>query len=121
MSSMTHSGMDVERAVIGGVDCHDQTHRFAALDGVGQRLGDAEFPATAAGYIQAEQWLRGWGTVRMVGVESTGSYGAGLTRHLQAVGLTVVKVNQPHPHAPSRRGKSDAIDAEMAARKVLSG
>lgn len=121
MSSMTQSGMDVERAVIGGVDCHDQTHRFAALDALGRRLGDAEFPATAAGYVRAEQWLRGWGTVRMVGVESTGSYGAGLTRHLQAVGLTVVEVNQPHPHARSRRGKSDAIDAEMAARKVLSG
>jgi transposase len=56
-------------------------------------------------------------------VESTGAYGAGLTRHLHAAGLQVLEVNQPHPHPPTRgrRGKSDVIDAEAAARKALSG
>jgi transposase len=33
----------------------------------------------------------------------------------------VIEINQPHPHTKARRGKSDTIDAEAAARKVLSG
>lgn len=57
----------------------------------------------------------------MVGVESSGSYGAGLTRHLRASGIDVVEVNRPHAHLRHRRGKTDAIDAEAAARKVLAG
>jgi transposase len=77
-------------------------------------------PATASGYQQLTGWLRRLGTVERVGVESTGSYGAGLTRHLLAVGITVVEVNQPHPHTRRRRGKSDPIDAEAAARKALA-
>jgi transposase len=54
-------------------------------------------------------------------VESTGAYGAGLTRALTGAGVRVVEVNQPHPHTRHRRGESDAVDAEAAARKVLSG
>jgi hypothetical protein len=33
----------------------------------------------------------------------------------------MVEVNQPHPHARYRRGKSDPLDAELAARAALSG
>ena len=53
--------------------------------------------------------------------ESTGSFGAALTRSLVAKGCRVIEVNQPHPHLRSRRGHNDTIDAEAAARKVLSG
>ncbi len=53
-------------------------------------------------------------------MESTGSYAAGLTRHLLAEGVRVLEVNQPHAHTRRRRGKTDAIDAEMAARHALS-
>ena len=58
--------------------------------------------------------------IERVGVESTGSYAAGLTRHLVAAGVQVLEVNQPHPHTRRRRGKTDAIDAESAARHALS-
>jgi transposase len=54
-------------------------------------------------------------------VESSGAYGAALTRHLVAAGVKVVEVNRPHAHTRNRRGKNDAIDAEAAARKVLAG
>jgi transposase len=108
-------------AVIGGVDCHADTHPAVALDGCGRRLGDAQFPATAAGYQALLAWLRAFGPVTMVGVESTSAYGAGLTRHLLAASVRVVEVNQPHPHARRRRGKTDPLDAEAAARKALSG
>jgi transposase len=39
----------------------------------------------------------------------------------RARGLNVVEVNQPDRHRRRRRGKSDRIDAEMAARTVLAG
>jgi hypothetical protein len=45
-------------------------------------LGTEQFPATAAGYRAALTWLRGHGELARVGVEGTGSYGAGLARHL---------------------------------------
>lgn len=108
-------------AVTGGVDCHQRTHHAAALDHAGRLLGDAEFPATQGGYQALLAWLQTFGTIVAVGVESTGAYGAGLTRSLRAAGVTVVEVNQPHPHTRSRRGKTDAVDAEAAARKVISG
>jgi transposase len=107
--------------VIGGVDCHAETHKAVALDRVGRCLGQAAFPATAAGYRELTARLGSFGPVDRVGVESTGAYGAGLTRHLDAEGVQVREVNQPHPHVRRRRGKSDAIDAEAAARKAPSG
>src|SRR3954469_3124539 len=107
--------------VIGGVDCHSRVHHAVALDDAGRRLGDRAFPATDAGYADLLGWLRGFGTVTVVGVESTGSYGAALTRFLLQAGVRVVEINQPHAHLRRRRGKTDAVDAEAAARKVLSG
>ena len=56
-----------------------------------------------------------------VGVEGTGSYGAGLTRHLAAGGVDVVEVNRPNRQARRRRGKTDTVDAESAARAALNG
>jgi transposase len=100
--------------VVGGVDCHAEVRHAAALDGTGRRLGERAFPATRPGYEQLLAWLRGFGPVTMVGVESTGSYGAGLTRCPLQAGVRVVEINQPHAHLRHRRGKTDAVDAEAA-------
>jgi hypothetical protein len=59
--------------------------------------------------------------VKRAGVECTGSYGAALTRHLRQAGVAVAEVNQPDKATRRRRGKTDAIDAEAAARATLSG
>ena len=107
--------------VIGGVDCHADTHHAAVIDHRGRLLAASEFPTTAEGYRQLTTWLDQHGRLEKVGVECSGSYGAGLTRYLQACGITVVEVNRPHIHTQSRQGKTDAIDAEAAARKVLAG
>ncbi len=68
--------------VIGGVDTHRDSHVAAAVDSAGRLLGAESFPATAAGYGELLAWLGNWGEVVRVGVEGTGSYGAGLARHL---------------------------------------
>jgi transposase len=116
MDSMTDSA----RGIVVGVDAHTDTHDACVLDDCGRRLGTRSFPADAAGYRELLTWVRRFGPIAALGVESTGSYAAGLVRHMRAQGLEVLEVNQPHPHTRRRRGKSDPIDAEMAARHVLA-
>jgi len=82
------------RAITGGVDTHADAHVAAALDPIGGLLGVREFPATPAGYARLLGWLGGFGTVCLVGVEGTGSYGAGLARHIAAAGIRVVEVDR---------------------------
>src|ERR1700678_4033645 len=68
-----------DRPVItAGVDTHADTHVAAALDSIGGPLGTRQFPATAAGYADLLKGLAGFGDVALVGIEGTGSYGAGL-------------------------------------------
>ena len=107
--------------VTGGVDTHADAHVAAALNHIGGLLGTKSFPTTPAGYAKLLAWLRGFGPVGLVGVEGTGSYGAGLTRHLTAAGVKVVEVDRSDRQARYRSGKSDPLDAESAARAALSG
>lgn len=109
------------RAVIGGVDTHKDTHVVAAVSELGALLGTAAFPTTSAGYAQLLSWLQRFGPVTSVGIEGTGSYGAGLCRFLQAAGVVVREVPRPKRQWRRRYGKSDPRDAEAAARAVLAG
>jgi transposase len=109
------------RAITGGVDTHADLHVAAALDRIGGLLGVREFPATAAGYARLLGWLGGFGNVALVGVEGTGSYGAGLARHLAAAGVRVVEVDRADRQDRRRQGKSDPLDAISAARAAQSG
>jgi len=54
-------------------------------------------------------------------MEGSCSFGAGLLRFLAEYGLAVVEVDRPDRSARRRNGKSDPLDAESAARAVLSG
>jgi transposase len=107
--------------VTGGVDTHADAHVAAALSHIGGLLGTASFPTTPDGYGRLLAWLEGFGPVGLVGVEGTGSYGAGLTRHLVAAGVKVVEVDRSDRQERHRSGKSDPLDAESAARAALSG
>jgi transposase len=107
--------------VTGGVDTHLDLNVAAALDPVGGLLEVAEFPATSGGHRRLLGWLAGFGPVARVGVEGTGSYGAGLARYLRAAGVEVVEVDRPNRQARRRVGKSDPVDAIEAARAALSG
>ncbi len=112
---------DTGLAVTGGVDTHLDTNMAAALDGVGAQLATKEFPTTTAGYRALHRWLGSFGTVVRVGVEGTGSYGAGLARYLATQGVEVIEVDRPNRQNRRRRGKSDPVDALSAARAALSG
>jgi transposase len=107
--------------VTGGVDTHADTHTVAAVDATGRVLGSAQFPSTAAGHRALLDWLTGFGSVVLVGIEGTGVYGAGLARFLAGQGVAMVEVDRPDRKTRRFAGKSDPIDAQAAALAALSG
>jgi transposase len=108
--------------VIVGVDTHGDGHVAAAFTSdLGRPLGHLAIATTPAGYRSLLEWARGLGSDPRVGVEGTGSYGAGLARSLIAAGCTVIEVNHPNRQTRYARGQSDPVDAEAAARAVLFG
>lgn len=107
--------------VYGGVDTHLDVHVAAVVDETGGVRGTRSFPTTPLGLRRLQRWLAGNGQVVKVGVEGTGSYGAGLARVLHEAGHEVVEVNRPDRQARRSRGKSDTVDAVAAALAALSG
>ena len=109
--------------VIVGVDTHKDQHVAVALDGLGGVIDQPRFVvANPDGYAELLDWARSLGNTHAFGVEGCGSYGSGLTKFLRRHDQTVREVARP-PRRGERRmsGKSDTIDAEHAARTVLSG
>ncbi|WP_309484506.1 IS110 family transposase [Streptomyces himalayensis] len=103
------------------MDTHRDAHVAAVLSVMGTVLATDAFPATAAGYCDLLKWARKSGAVRRAGVEGTGSYGASLSRYLLTQDIDVFDVNRMDRAERRRRGKSDPLDAQNAARAVLSG
>jgi transposase len=103
-----------------GVDTHSQTHAAALVDLTGALR--AEFSATTdpAGLERLIESVRSIAPgPRLWAIEQTGSYGAGLTALLMALGEVVVEIDRPSRPA-RRRGKDDGLDALRAAREALS-
>ena len=113
--------MAASRRVVIGADTHLDTNHLAVITDAGKPLADAEFPTSPAGYDDAARWAQSFGTIVIVGVEGTSSYGAGLTRVMQAAGIEVAEVSRPDRAARRRQGKSDPLDAYAAARAALAG
>ncbi len=103
-----------------GVDTHLETHVAAVVDQTGRLLGTQAFPASTRGYVALVTWAERFGPVERIGVEGTGTYGAGLTRFVRTDGLAVVEVARPDRSTRRRLGKSDPIDAQAAARATLA-
>ena len=110
-----------EREVILGVDTHLDVHVAVLIDVVGRVIATHSFPTTASGYEQLVEWAGSFGWLSRAGVEGTGTYGAGLARHMQQRGIKVAEVNRSDRSRRRLRGKSDPTDAESAARAVLAG
>lgn len=107
--------------MVAGIDTHKNTHHVAIVDHLGRPIADHQFQATGRGYTQVIDFFHAHGQVDRVGVEGTGSYGAGIARELAVAGFTVVEVIRQNRQARRLRGKSDPIDAHQAALAVLSG
>lgn len=119
MPSIAPSGP--QRKIVVGIDTHKHLHVAVALDELGTRVGDRTVAADSAGYIELEAWARSLGWIMAIGIEGTGSYGAGLAGHLRRQGHRVVEVNRGDRRGRQSNGKSDTLDAEAAARAVLAG
>jgi len=101
--------------VTGGVDTHLDVHVAAAPDQIGGLLGTRSFRTTPAGYRQLLGWLQGFGEVVKVGVEGTGSYGAGLARYLAGKNIAVVEVDRADRR--KRRMRSTRLARRCRARR----
>lgn len=101
--------------VIVGVDTHKHVHVAVAVDATGLRLSDHRIPVDTVGYQDLERWATSLGRVMSFGIEGTGSYGAGLTSFLRRQGHRVTEGNRSDRRARRANGKSDTLDAELAA------
>src|SRR3990172_10534011 len=102
-----------------GVDTHKDGHVAVACDALGVQLDAREIEASAAGYLALWRWAQELG-VPAFAVEGAGSYGAGLVRFLEAAGAPVYECERP-TRRERRHGKSDLIDAFLAARRLVAG
>ena len=114
------STVSVGKLVV-GVDTHKHLHVAVALDELGARLGELTMSADTDGYAKLADWAEGIGRISAFGIEGTGSYGVGLTSFLRRRGHRIIEVNRGDRRLRRSNGKSDTIDAEAAARAVLSG
>ena len=119
MSSMQHDPS--RRRVIVGVDTHKYVHVAVGLDANGGVIGTQKFTVDAAGYQELIDWAVGLGRRVTFAVEGTGSYGAGLAGAIRRRDVGVIEVMRTDRRDRRLRGKSDTLDAENAARAVLSG
>src|SRR3954453_20426983 len=118
---MEQDGEKENRRVVGGVDTHKDLHVAAVVDNLDRVLGSRCFPTTWQGYKQMLAWMRSFGSLQRVGVEATGTYGAGLLRYLQHAGVEVLEVTTPDTHDRRKRGKTDDLDAQNAAHAAFAG
>jgi transposase len=106
--------------VVIGVDTHKHPHTAAVVAAAtGAVIQQVTVPATPAGYQQLLELAGRQSSRRIWAVESTGGYGAGLTRSLAAHHERVVELDRPKRAARRHGAKSDPLDATRAAREAL--
>lgn len=116
-----HSGPDKKPPTVTmGIDTHADTHHIGIIDQVGKKLTDTLISADSVGYTKAVEMAAQYGVDR-VGIECTGSYGAGITSAFHKAGFDVIDVNRPNRFDRSRQGKTDVFDAFSAAYAAASG
>lgn len=106
--------------IVGGVDTHKDLHVAAVVDAHDRFLASQSFATTRQGYRSMLEWMRSFGDLQRVGVEATGTYGAGVMRYFQKAGIKVLEVTGPDKHDRRARGKSDLFDAEAAAHAAFA-
>lgn len=84
-------------------------------------LATLKIPTDTGGFKQLLTWVESFGKIIVIGIEGTGSYGAGLSSYLRRHGYRVVEAGCPDRRLRRMHGKSDTMDAENAARAALAG
>lgn len=107
--------------VFAGIDTHADVHHVAVIDADGRPLADQPFDTTRHGLERSLMFISGCGSCERVGIEGTGSYGAGISTFFGSVGVAVVEVDRPNRKARRDNGKSDTLDAYAAADAVRTG
>lgn len=107
-----------------GVDTHAATHTYALVESPsGKELGTETFPTTPAGLGRAVAWLgrRTGGDIDgvLISAEGTGSYGAVMADLVSETGYRVVEAPTPSSKRLRGTGKTDTLDAIVAARSTL--
>ncbi|MCX5040346.1 MULTISPECIES: IS110 family transposase [Streptomyces] len=118
-STFSSTDPPVRREVVLGKDTRGEVHVAAVISPLGRILGTESFPATAVGYRQLLVWARKRGTVRQAGVESTGTFGAGLSRYLLAQQIQVYAVNRPDRSTRRLLGNWSFQNAVRSRRKQM--
>ncbi|UIK08958.1 IS110 family transposase [Neorhizobium galegae] len=108
------------RHVVADVDTHKDLHVAAVVDNYDRVLETRSFPTARNGYRLMLAWMRTFGELQRIGIECTGSYGAGLPRYMQTAGVEVLEVTTPDRHDRRRRGKNDDLDAQAAAHAAFA-
>ncbi|GAB3338731.1 hypothetical protein GCM10027512_05750 [Chromohalobacter beijerinckii] len=106
--------------IVGGVDTHKDLHVAAVVDAHDRVLGTGNFPTTRHGNKTMLTWMRSFGEVSRVGIECTGTYGAGLAA-LFAARRHPLEVTTPDKSVRRKLGKNDTFDAENAAHAAYAG
>lgn len=108
-----------------GVDSHKSSLAVGVLDEMGRTVGVREFPNDGRGHDSLIDWLDDNSPDRIIGIEGSGSYGAGLARRLIEAGEEVREVPAFMSHRERKknpsRGKSDVNDAVAIAQVVARG
>ena len=82
-------------SVIGGIDTHQDPHTATVVSNDGVVLGSESFSTTRAAHRVMLRWFRSYGELVRLGVEATGTYGAGITRHSEQC----LAHRRPQPHS----------------------
>lgn len=109
------------KQIVIGVDTHKHIHVAAAMDAIGKVLGNLTVATDSGGFEQMLLWAQSLGKISSFGIEGTGSYGCGVASFMRRHGYKVIEVCRPDRRLRRLHGKSDTLDAENAARAVLSG
>jgi hypothetical protein len=104
-----------------GVDTHRDAHAAAVVAPSGGLEAQVRVAADAAGYKRLLRFASERAPGRRVwAIESTGSFGSGLTTFLLERGEWVVEVDRPARPARRTGAKSDQLDAARAACEALA-
>jgi transposase len=102
-----------------GLDTHKDSLVAVACDRLGAQLDSCTVASDHQGFVRLLSWACQLGRPAFA-IEGCGSYGARLAAFLTAADVTVFECERPR-RRERRQGKSDLIDATLAARRLLTG